>query len=102
MGQLANALSQKDKGKLLSQSVAIVTLRAGHEIDTCLEEEKNDKKEEEKSSNNSKVMVSESSSPMGDVTPPPTCAKELPTIPHVLRAPFPACLTSPLPLIGKV
>ena len=39
--------------------------------------------------------MSESSSPKGDVTPPPTCAKELPTAPHVLRAPFSTCLTSP-------
>ncbi|GFZ16752.1 hypothetical protein Acr_26g0000220 [Actinidia rufa] len=110
MGQLANALSRRDEGKLPSQSVAnpkgqyevhdiqakaIMTLRAGHEIDTRPEEEKKDKKEEEKSSNNSKVVVSESPSPKGDVSLPPTCAKELPTAPRVLRAPFPACLTSP-------
>ena len=98
MGQLANALSRRDEGKLPSQSVAnpkgqyevhdihgheqakaIMTLRAGREIDTRPEEEKKDKKEEEKSSNNSKVVVSESSSPKGDVIAPPTYAKELPT-----------------------
>ncbi|XP_057500991.1 uncharacterized protein LOC130785012 [Actinidia eriantha] len=114
MGQLANALSRWDEGKLPSQSVAnpkgqyevhdihgheqakaIMTLRAGREIDTRPEDEKNDKKEEEKSSNNSKAVVSESPPPKGDVTLPPTCAKELPTAPRVLRAPFPACLTSP-------
>ncbi|GFS44291.1 SH3 domain-containing protein [Actinidia rufa] len=114
MGQLANALSRRDEGKLPSQSVAnpkgqyevhdihgheqakaIMTLRAGREIDTRPEDEKNDKKEEEKSSNNSKAVVSESPPPKGDVTLPPTCAKELPTAPRVLRAPFPACLTSP-------
>ncbi|GFS31989.1 hypothetical protein Acr_00g0020250 [Actinidia rufa] len=114
MGQLANVLSRRDEGKLPSQSVAnpkgqyevhdihgheqakaIMTLRAGREIDTRSEEEKKDKKEEEKSSNNSKVVVSESPSPKGDVSLPPTCAKELPTAPRVLRAPFPACLTSP-------
>ncbi|GFS36317.1 hypothetical protein Acr_00g0045320 [Actinidia rufa] len=113
-GQLANALSRRDEGKLPSQSVAnpkgqyevhdihgheqakaIMTLRAGREIDTRPEEEKKAKKEEEKSSNNSKVVVSESPSPKGDVSLPPTCAKELPTAPRVLRAPFPACLTSP-------
>ena len=63
MGQLANALSRRDEGKLPSQSVAnpkgqyevhdnhcheqakaIMTLRAEHEIDTRLEKEKNDKK----------------------------------------------------------
>ncbi|GFY81028.1 hypothetical protein Acr_01g0008370 [Actinidia rufa] len=78
MGQLANALSRRDEGKLPSQSVAnpkgqyevhdihgheqakaIMTLRAGREIDTRPEDEKNDKKEEEKSSNNSKAVVSE-------------------------------------------
>ena len=72
-----------------------MTLRAGHEIDTLPEEEKKDKKEEKQSSNNSKVVVSESLPPKGDVTLPPTCVKELLTAPRVLRAPFPACLTSP-------
>ncbi|GFY89217.1 hypothetical protein Acr_06g0011570 [Actinidia rufa] len=100
MGQLANALSLQDKGKLPSQSVAnlksqykvhdihdheqakaIMTLRVGHEIDTHPEEKKKGKKEEE--------VVSESSSPKGDVTPSPTCAKELPIAPRVLREPFP-------------
>ncbi|XP_057497350.1 uncharacterized protein LOC130782070 [Actinidia eriantha] len=114
MGQLANAFSRRDEGKLPSQSVAnpngqyevhdiygheqakaIATLRVGHKIDTRPEEEKKNKKEEEKSSNNSKVLVSESLPPKGDVTLLPTCAEELPIKRCVLRAPFPACLTSP-------
>ncbi|GFY95438.1 hypothetical protein Acr_10g0008230 [Actinidia rufa] len=114
MGQLANALSRRDEGKLPSQSIAnskgqyevhnihghehakaIMNLRAGREIDTRPEDEKNDKKEEEKSFNNSKVVVNESLPPKGDVTLPPTCAKKLPTAPRVLRAPFLACLASP-------
>ena len=81
MGQLANALSWQDEGKLPSQSVAnpkgqyevhdmhgheqanaIMIFRAGREIDTRSEEENKDKKEEEKSSIISKVVVCESPS----------------------------------------